>query len=240
MTNELINTIIGAISGAISGGLVNLFMEKRRERREDKKEETRKKKEVYEKRPELDIIKYENNICKIGRGIKENCDINIFLAKIANVQIDNGSVNVYLDEEHLNDDEWCCVIYKFKNKGKTDIQCVNPICNIKKSVVLYDVCNMKELSKLGVVNYSTWYEKKVRVGECFTMKVCYHKDSVMTGTFSAIMDMGLEDDNGRYWLQSLFVPEDKIYNARNVSHKEYINEVMPDIAIECFKKPWLW
>ena len=59
-------------------------------------------------------------------------------------------------------------------------------------------------------------------------------------TLSAIMSIGLEDCNGRHWMQPLFAPTEKIYDSRMVSYKDYISEVRVDAAIECFKNPMLW
>ena len=60
------------------------------------------------------------------------------------------------------------------------------------------------------------------------------------GMFSALMSMVLQDDNGRYWSQPIFVPNEKIYNSNRISHKEYRERILANSAIECFRKPWLW
>ena len=84
------------------------------------------------------------------------------------------------------------------------------------------------------------FDKKIRVGETITVKFCYHKERIINGTLSAIMSIGLEDCNGRHWMQPLFAPTEKIYDSRMVSYKDYISEVRVDAAIECFKNPMLW
>ena len=238
--DEITTAIISSIFGAISGGIVNWILEKRKERREDKKEKEKENKKVYENRPGLDIVEYKDYIERPGYGIKKECDINIFLAKIANVVIDEDIVKAEFYDEHFNQEEWCCVIYTFRNMGKTDIQCINPVCNSKKDTILYDASQVKEFSAYGLINYSVWFEKKLRVGETFTMKVCFHKSCVITGMFSALMSMVLQDDNGRYWSQPIFVPNEKIYNSNRISHKEYRERILANSAIECFRKPWLW
>lgn len=240
MPDELINAIIGAVAGAFSGGIVNLILEKRKEHREDKKERKKEQKEVFENRPELDIIECRNYITRPGYGIKKEYDINIFIAQIQSSTIENDNVYINYNKAHFNKEEWCCVIYTFRNNGKTDIQCINPICNLKKSAILCQESEAKEFLKYRLINYSTWYEKKLRVGETFTMKICFHKDCVLVSTFSAAMSMGLEDDNGRYWIQQFFIPDEKIYNSLEVSHKEYKHHLLADDAIKCFKNPALW
>ncbi|MBQ8518744.1 MAG: hypothetical protein IJ455_03935 [Agathobacter sp.] len=240
MTDELMVALISAITGSFSGGIVNFILEKRKEHREDKKEKEKLKKEIYETRPELDIVEYKDYISRPGYGIKQKCDINIFLAKIKDVSIQGDGVEAQFHEEHFRQEEWCCVIYTFKNNGKTDIQCINPICNNKKTTVLYDVKKTKMGLEYGLLNYSEWFDKKVRIGESFTMKVCYHKDCIIAGMVSALMDMGFQDDNGRYWSQPLFAPYEKIYNASMISHEAYRDALLPNTAIKCFMEPWLW
>ncbi len=240
MTNDLINAIVSAIVGAISGGVVSFILEKRKEHREDKKDSKKNNREILENRPELKIIDYKDYIGRIGYGIKKQSDINIFLTRIENVSIADEDIRVQFNEEYFDENEWCCVIYTLKNVGKTDISCINPICRSKKDTILCSSAIAGEVLKYGLISYSAYYDKKVYVGDTITMKVCFHKDCVISGTISALMSMGLEDSNGRCWMQPFFVPDDKIYDAYIISRKEYRDELLPDIAIECFKKPWLW
>ena len=72
------------------------------------------------------------------------------------------------------------------------------------------------------------------------MRICYHKDCISTGMLTAIMVMGIEDCNNRYWMQPLVAPNNVIYESEKISHKEFKDELLPEVAIECFKKPWLW
>lgn len=50
----------------------------------------------------------------------------------------------------------------------------------------------------------------------------------------------MRDDNGVYWVQPFFAPEDKLYESRKITYHEYRNAILPDQAIECFKNPYLW
>lgn len=240
MTSEIYNTVISAVTGAVAGGLVNYILEKRKEHREDKKEKEKEKKEIYENRPELEIIGYKNHISRPGHRIDKECDINIFLTKIEKVTVEDDTVTAHYNKDYFDIEDWCCVKYTFKNVGKTDIECINPICLYKKDTMLCDIAIAQEICKFGLLHYTAGYDKKLRVGETLTMKVCYHKDCPVTGMLSALMAMGLEDSNGRCWTQALFAPYDKIYSSEQVKHKEYKELLLVDTAIECFKKPWLW
>lgn len=240
MKNELICAIISAIAGAISGGVVNLLLEVRKERKEADREKKKAYKKAYENRPELEIVDYKNYIERTSYGVKKECDINIFLGKIERVSVEDGCVTAHYCEENFNSNDWCCIIYTFKNVGKKDIACINPICMYKRDTVLCDVKFIKQILGEGILSYTTWYEKEVHAGDTFTMKVCYHKDCVISGMLTAIMDMGMEDVDGIHWVQPLFAPDNKIYQSSMMSYKEYREQLLPDKAMECFEKPWLW
>lgn len=53
-------------------------------------------------------------------------------------------------------------------------------------------------------------------------------------------EMRMVDVNGIPWVQPLFAPDNKIYQSSMISDREYREQLLPDGAIECFKKPWLW
>ncbi len=240
MTNEMIIAISSAIIGAIVAGIITLFLDKRKEKREDKKEKQKEREKIYEQRPELKIVDYKEYLSRPGHKLKKECDISVFMTKIKSVSVEDDIVTVHYNKEFFNEEEWCCVIFEFMNVGKTDIQCISPICTYKKDTML---CNVKEHQMIlehGLLSYSTSYDRKIRVGESFTMRICYHKDCIVTGLISAIMVMGIEDCNNRFWEQPLFAPNDKIYDAKQISYKEYREELLTDAAVECFKKPWLW
>lgn len=240
MTSELINAIISAIAGAFAGGIVTLILDKRKERREDKKEKQKDKKKIYEDRPELQIIEYKEYISRPGHKLKKECDINVFMTKMEKVSVEEDIVTAYYNKDYFNEEEWCCVIYDFKNVGKTDIRCVSPICTYKKDTMLCNVSNAKMILEHGLLSYSTMFDKKIYANESFTMKICYHKDCIVAGMMSSILVMGIEDCNNRFWKQPLFAPNNKIYESHRVTYEEYKDEYLPDSAIECFKKPWLW
>ena len=236
----MMNDIIIAFISAIIGGAVTLLLERRKEHREDKKENGKEKKKIFEKRPELKITEYKEYLGRPGHKLKKECDISIFITKMTNVSVEGDCVTAHYNKDFFNEEEWCCVIYEFKNVGKTDIRCVSPICMYKKDTMLCEVKMSQLVLEHGVLSYSTVYDKKICVGESFTMRICYHKDCISAGMFSAIMVMALEDSNNRYWMQPLFAPNDTIYESYKVTRKEFKEALLPESAMECFKKPWLW
>lgn len=240
MTSELMNAIISAITGAIAGGIVTLLLDKRKERREDKKEKQNEKKKIYEERPELQIVEYKEYLSRPGHKLKKECDIDVFMTKIEKVSVEDDIVTAHYNKEFFDEKEWCCVIYNFKNVGRMDIRCISPICTYKKDTMLCSVSNAQMILEDGLLSYSTLYDRKVRAGESFTMRIRYHKDCIVAGMMSSIMVMGIEDCNNRFWEQPLFAPNNKIYETYRITHEKYRDNFLPDAAIECFKKPWLW
>lgn len=140
----------------------------------------------------------------------------------------------------MNTDEWCCVIYSFKNVGKTNISVLDIICNYKRDTCIFPCAEAMKYAERNLLNYSYCYDRKIRIGDTTTVKICYHKDAIITGIFSAILSVGMRDDNGKYWTQPLFAPQNKVYDSRPISPKDYTEELRYDIAEECFRKPWLW
>ena len=94
--------------------------------------------------------------------------------------------------------------------------------------------------KENILSYSIWHDRKIRSGRTVTLKLCYHKDRIMAGAFSANMSIGMQDDNGNCWEQPLFAPEDKVYNSEQVTLEQYRKDMSADSAIECFLNPALW
>lgn len=242
--NEIMIAIISSIISAIVTAIVTvpttLYVERRKEKREDKKEE----KEIFSNRPELEIVEYKDYLSHVGYGVKQKCDIEVFVAGIKNVAI-NGSgkyrvVCPHYRKEDFNSNDWCAVIYTFRNSGKTDISSLNVICNYKRDTCIFPCNSAERWASENVLNYSYCYDKKIRVGETITVKFCYHKDHILCGTFSANMSIGMEDDYKRHWVQPLFAPQDKIYNSEKTTYKNYMQEIRTDMAEKCFKNPCLW
>lgn len=244
MIPEILTAVIGAIVGGVFTLLVTLIVERHKERRTDRIEADREKKEIFQTRPEIAVTECKDYLARVGYGIKQKCDIELFVAQIERVTTTGEKrhdvVYAHYSEGDFNPDEWCCVIYKFENRGKTDISSLDIICNYKKDTCIFPCDSAQRRAAANVLSYWYCYDKKIRIGETISVKLCYHKDRILLGMFSAIMSVAMEDDNGRYWVQPLFAPTNKIYSSRQISYKEYREEICADIAEECFKKPWLW
>lgn len=244
MTNEIIIAIVSAVTGGIISLGTSLILEWRKEKREDQIESRKERKEIIQNRPEMSVVDYKDYVARVGYGIKQKCNIELLVVGIEKVTATGKKkkdvVYAHYREEDFNPEEWCCVIYTFKNAGKTDISSFDIICNYKKDVCIFPTNGAQHYEQANLLNYRYCYDKKIRIGETISVKFCYHKDRVITGNISAVMSIGMEDDNGRHWMQPLFTPIDKVYDSRQISYKEYRDEIQIATAEECFKKPWLW
>lgn len=236
---EIIIPIVAAMMGALISAVVTLYVQKRKEKREDKEKLQLRKKEVFDNRPEYKIIGYKNYIDRIGYGIKQQCDINAFLTTIVDVKT-NGRVDAIYRKKDFEKSEWCCVIYKLQNVGKTDIIVTDLVCHHKRTKALFNSNYAEKFLNEKCLNYNVINDKKIRVGEIFTLKLCYHKDHIIESVFDAILSIAIQDVNGNYWEQPLFIPFNKIYDSYQISYKDYHSDITIDEAEECFKDPWKW
>lgn len=245
--------IIRAAIGAIIDGIISLMTanksQRRKEQRENEMAVKKEQEEIFRTRPEMTIVEYKNYLSRIGYGIKQKCDIELFVAHIENVTVEGNDkkghkkqerVRAHYNLEDLNSKDWCCVIYTFKNVGKTDISTTNIICNFQKDTSIFSTDAIGCYIGNNLLNYSECYDRKIRVGETLSVKLCYHKDRVVISAFSASMSIGMQDDCGHYWQQPLFAPTDRVYDSKQVTWKEYRADLLPDAAIDCFRNPWKW
>ena len=244
MTNEIIIAIVSAIAGGIITLLTTLILDRRKEKREDRLEAKKAQREAFQNRPEMQIVDFKDYITRPGYGVKQKCDIDLFVARIQNVTIEGKKkkavVNAHYSEDHLNANEWCCVIYVLKNAGKTDISSLHMIWHFQQSSCIFPADHARQWAEGNLLNYGHCYDTKIRAGETISLKICYHKDAIIPGLFSAPFSIGMIDDNGRYWTQPLFAPQEKVYDSRAMSWREYKEQLQTKTAEECFKKPWLW
>lgn len=236
---EIISTIV-----SIFVKIFDLFFKLFKEKRKNKDSIRKENNDIFQNRPEMQIIDFKNYLSRTGYGVKKVCNIDIFVAHIDKATATGNEKNDVVYAHYLKEDfeskDWCCVIYTLQNAGKTDISSLNVICNYKKDTCIFESENAVKWAQDNLLNYWYCYDKKIRVGETVTIKFCYHKEHIITGMISSIMSIVMEDDNGRYWRQPLFAPEDKLYDSYQISYKSYRTDISVAEAEKCFKNPYLW
>jgi hypothetical protein len=236
------NEIIIAIISSLIGGSVMHFFDLKKERRREKKEELIKKEEQRKNRPEFQIINMKDSFNRPGTCIdSQPCDMEIFVAKIENVHVKNDIVYAEYDNSILDKKSWVSRQYTLENIGKTALYEVAIMSNFKRTTCLFNTKNMHNgFIENGVLNYFELIDRRIAPNESITLKICYNKDKVMSGMISAEFELGMRDDNGVYWVQPFFAFNNKLYESRRVTYQAYRDAIRPDIAIECFKKPYMW
>lgn len=249
MTTEIIKTVISSVISKA----IDLIFEDRNKVEKAKLEHfvkmEQEKKELFQVRPELEIVEYKNYLKRTKYGLKKKCDIELFVAHIEDYEINgtgkNGKVHFNYRKADFNPDERCCVIYTLKNVGKTDIASLDVVCNLSKDTVFFPTTNrdkdyLYDFAGGRVINYSVCSDRKIRVGETITIKFCYHKDRIITGSIGAVASLGITDVNGNCWTQSFYAPFDYVEYSHYISYDDLKDMIRTDTAIECFKNPMLW
>ena len=249
MEREVIKTII---SSAVSKAIELVFESKNnadKAKIEYLSKVEQEKKELFQIRPEFEIVEYKNYLKRTNYGLKKKCDIELFVAHIEDYEIIGKGKNTQLHfnycKDDFNPDERCCVIYVLRNVGKTDIAGLDVICNLPKDTVFFPTNNQNDdylyaFAGGRTINYYVCADRKIRVGETVTIKFCYHKDKVITGLIGAVASLGITDVNGNCWAQSFYAPFDYLDYSHQISCNDLRDMKRVDTAIECFKKPWLW
>lgn len=230
--------IIIAVAAAVISSLVTVLSKRCR----DRKKSIEKKQEIQQKtRPEFKIVDMKDSFSRPGTCItSQPCDLEVFVAPFSGVAIEGDAVSANYDVSLLDKKNWVCRQYTFKNIGQTVVYTVSVISNFKKDTCLFnkEAFSLRLLSD-GVLNYWEMLDKRIGPEETFTLKLCYHKDKITAGSFSAIMGIVMCDDNKKYWEQPFFSPLPKLYESRLIPYKEYQESISVDTAIECFKDPYL-
>ena len=250
MENEIIKTVLSSCISKAVEMVIKGNGEATKAKIENINQREREKKELFEVRPELEIIEYKNYLKRTKYGLKKKCDIEIFIAHIENYEVigkgKRANVQFNYRKDDFNPDDRCCVIYTLKNVGKTDITSLSVICNLPKDTSFFPTNNNTANDMLytwvanNTINYSVYANRKIRVGETVTIKVCYHKDRIITGCVGFAATLGITDVNGNCWAQSFNIPYDYVDYSYQISNFDLKELCSIDKAIECFKNPWLW
>lgn len=234
-----LNEAVIAIVAALVGSVATMVFEHYRDRKKTHKKEFEA---LHKTRPEFKIISMKNSFSKPGACISSQpCDLEVFVAPFSGVSLDGDCVHANYDEMLLDIKSWVCRQYTFKNIGQTAVYTVSVISNFKKGTCLFNKNSpLSQLLPDGVLNYWEMLDKRIGPNETFTLKLCYHKEKIPTGSFSAIMCLAMCDDNNNDWEQPFFAPHDKLYESRKISYSEYQEGISSDTAIKCFKESGLW
>jgi len=239
--------IISIISITLTGlfGLWNLRITL--ESHKMKKDEYLRDKKKYlqdefDKRPKLELLKYEKNMDKVGYS-NYNHDIDVLVVPIQDYKIiDKHRIIFAYDEKTLIKDEWVNIQFRLKNEGKTAIKELYFACNSPRNTSVFDVKNdeYKLFIEHGALEYRVATYDEIKPQQEISIRINFHKDLVFGKMISAEASLWLIDTYGNIWEQPLFFHHGKIYDSKQKTYKEFTEYTNWKSIIKCFHNPELW
>ena len=234
--DNITSGIIGAVISAIITALFSLMIFFIKERSTKKAKQIEEYKLAFENRPEFKIVKAKKYLSSV-KSLNIKCDLSILIAGINHV---SAAGFVEYDESDFDFDKLSVVIYELQNVGKTDISVFDAISPNQKSYCIIDAKKAKWFFDSKLLKYNAVYDRKIRVGESFKLKIYYNNHKIGNSIIVANLSLGMIDCNGSCWLQPLFIANDNVYDSYNVSGKDYNALLNTNNALKCFKDPYLW
>ncbi len=241
MFDAILGAVIGSILGGLVTGLFTVYIFKQTVRVEEERRKQDKIEKYTRLKPELEISGYKNYLEENEYVNQDDIDLDVFVCAILDVKVGLGITIVY-DQEAADVNQWVSVVYRFRNIGKTDIEAIYVTSSSQKNTAVFKCIGDRVATSIkhGMLDYCATYDKKVRVGDKFSVRINYLKNRVIGSSLSASLGIILEDANNNFWRQPLFAPIESIYHSQQITYKEFRSEVNPADAIACFKDPMLW
>ena len=202
-------SIIGSIVGGLIGGLFTFLGVKMTLKHDEVKKKEEERKRAYDERPRLEIVAFKG----LSNFESKSFDLDaIFLncASDSNRQNFDSYDKIALDSSKL-----ISVEYEFKNIGKTEIDNVCFVSNLKKNACLLPYNNAKTYVEEGIINYDILSSKRfIKPGETFKARISYIENQIVLSNLgNATIGIYFQDINGRYWHQPLFCPKNETDNS---------------------------
>ena len=197
-----------------------------------------KEEEQVKARPRLEIQEYSY----FDEERVSEPDLEVVMASIKDFK-DIGRACFKYNPDIINKDKWFSVDYVLKNIGATEIDHLYLITNLPKNTSLFNASNNEYISdyKNEFLNYSVILEKTIKPQQTVKIRVSYVTDEVIVSNLgSAPISIWLMDINKNVWSQSLYAPQNKIYNSEKRDYKTFREYSDITTAIECFRNPMMW
>lgn len=225
-------SILASLVGGVFKGVPLAWVQHRKNKKEEKAA-------IYRNRPEMAIEKYE--FYEPGKipNIESPRNLEIFVARFNSAGVLDNNVNLY-QETDLRREQWCCAEYHLKNKGNTNISCLTLSAVAQQNASVLELDRMQSAFANRHRQYVVYYDHKIRVNDDIILRLYWNAERVSANMVSAAFKLNLEDENGRFWYQPLFAPENQLYDSKQMKYEEYKKEINGCEATKCFDKPWLW
>lgn len=229
---------LGSVLGGIAGGLCTLLGVKATIKHNEKVNEKAKKERIIENKPNLviesykDIENYHNSKDSLSAlHVPIKCEIN------------SDNFDIIYDEDVLDDKQLCEIVFNLINDGKSVIQSIQIVNNFPKNSSLLPL--VKEQRKIYIEH--KYYNVVVSLdyinlkpGEKIKIKICYLKDRIISGLFSAPLSLYVTDLNNNLWEQPLFIQTKQLGTSILTNFAEYRENTDYKNIDDCFMHPWKW
>ena len=238
---EILASVLGGLVGGLFtflGVLITIFFERKKMKKEEERLQKEKEEEREKNRPRFEIIEHK----EIQKYKREDEDVCVLLCSIRNFE-NLGRPSFIYDEEIANEDKLVCAEYLLKNIGNTEIDHLFVSTNLPKDTSLFNVLNgeNKLCYKHKVLNYSVILDKSIKPQETIKVKICYVDNKIVESNMgNPTISFWMIDTDNCWWEQPLFSPDNKLYNSKKTSIKEWRSYTDVDVAIKCFIDPMLW
>ena len=227
----------GSIIGGIIGGLFTFLGVKLTIKHDDYKKKKEEQKKILEAKPRLEVVDFK----EVGKHKNSKSDMDVICLTIKGVNKNDRRLEFIYDEKALDRNNLVSCEFILRNTGITEIDSVCLISNLPMNMSVIELRNAKFLVNKRCLNYKACSDKRfIKSGEQIKLRVYFIEDQVITGLQSAPLGMYIQDINGRYWHQPLFVPTKETDNSSLSSRKEMKSFADVESALKCFEGKDYW
>lgn len=213
--------------------IIQIIFRKNDKKYNEKQENKKERKQQFLNKAELHIEdkKWDS---------KEKPDICLFMTDFKVSINDKKDVEFHYSKDVLKKDKYKHLKFYIKNMGNADINQLDICATAKKNTMLCDIESIKYIVDSKFVNYSYCYDRKILKNDIILIDIAYLEDSKICNTFSSELALLFRDSYGNLYEQPFFIQQRNLYEPHIISNKDFRIYTLPDNALECFKKPWLW
>lgn len=213
--------------------IIQIIFRKNDRKYNEKQENKKEKKQQFLNKAELHIEdkKWDS---------KEKPDICLFMTDFKALINDKKDVEFHYSKEVLKSDKYKHLRFYIRNIGNADINQLDICATAQKNTMLCDIESIKNIVDSRFVNYSYCYDRKILKNDIILIDIAYLEGSKICNTFSSELALLFRDSYGNLYEQPFFIQQNNLYEPHPISNKDYRIYTLPDTALECFKKPWMW
>ena len=227
------NAVVASLITLAITTIIQIIFRKNDRKYNEKQENKKERKQQFLNKAELHIEdkKWDS---------KEKPDICLFMTDFKVLINDKKDVEFHYSQNVLKKDKYKHLKFYIKNIGNADINQLDICATAQKNTMLCDIESIKYIVDSKFVNYSYCYDRKILKNDIILIDIAYLEDSKICNTFSSELALLFRDSYGNLYEQAFFIQQRNLYEPHPVSNKDYRIYTLPDTALECFKKPWMW